>query len=233
MRTRAAAQSISSTPTRSGEMPSVAAAARQAVAKRTGAAPPGALAAQALDLAAPHLDVGVAAAVEAHHELGVRLALHHPAQGHRLADEDLGGVEVVAPELLLRGDLQELHGDLARRERGEVVAAQLGIELGEEDRARLSVAHRKQYYALSRYLYQNESRSVQQARAIALRELPNLLHAVHASLDASDPDAAEFANNVNRFLVAFSLAREAASLRKKAEETLATDYLVREIIKQP
>lgn len=106
------------------------------------------------------------------------------------------------------------------------LAPMMWAELGEEDRTRLSVAHRKRYYALSRFLYQNDSRRVQQARAIALRELPNLLHAVHASLDASDPDAADFVDKVNSFLVTFSLGQEAASLRKKAEATLATDYLV-------
>ena len=43
------------------------------------------------------------------------------------------------------------------------------------------------YYALANFLYDTDRQHPHQARAIAWRELPNLLHAVHAALTAGDP----------------------------------------------
>ncbi|MFN0069725.1 MAG: tetratricopeptide repeat protein, partial [Limisphaerales bacterium] len=71
---------------------------------------------------------------------------------------------------------------------------------------------------LSRYLYQEDSRNPHQARDIAWRELPNLLHAVHAALDAGDPDAGSFADCVNKFLGYFGLKQEAERLSQKAQQ---------------
>ena len=95
------------------------------------------------------------------------------------------------------------------------LAPMLWAQLGAEDRARLSAAYRQRYYALSGYLYQEDLRNPHQARAIAWRELPNLLHAVHAALDAGDPDAVDFADNVNRFVgTIFGLKQEASACRR-------------------
>jgi hypothetical protein len=85
------------------------------------------------------------------------------------------------------------------------------------ERARLSAAHRQRYYTLSRYLYNQDSRSPHQARDIARRELPNLIRAARAALDAGDPDAVEFFDNVMMFLGNFGLKQEADSLTAKTQ----------------
>jgi tetratricopeptide (TPR) repeat protein len=98
------------------------------------------------------------------------------------------------------------------------LASMLWPRLDAAEQARLSAAHYRRYYALSDYLYQKDSRNPLQARAIARLELPNLLHAVHAALNAGDPDAVEFVEKVNLFLGKFfGLRQEAESLSAKAQ----------------
>jgi tetratricopeptide (TPR) repeat protein len=98
------------------------------------------------------------------------------------------------------------------------LAPMLWAQLDEAERTRLSAAHRARYYALSTYLYREDRRNPHQARAIAWRELPNLLGAVHAALDAADPDAVDFADNVNLFLgTIFGLKQEAGALVARAQ----------------
>src|SRR6185369_17954378 len=72
--------------------------------------------------------------------------------------------------------------------------------LDEVERTALSAAHRQRYYELSSLLYKHDNRSPQETRAIAWRDLPNLLHAVHSALDAGEQGAVDFADNVYRFL---------------------------------
>lgn len=97
------------------------------------------------------------------------------------------------------------------------LAPMLWAQLDATERTQWSTVHRQRYYALSCYLYNEDSRNPHQARAIVWRELPNLLHAVHAALDAGDPDAVDFANLMNRFLNNFSLKQEAMRLSAKAQ----------------
>ncbi len=97
------------------------------------------------------------------------------------------------------------------------LAPMLWAQLGAEDRARLGAAHRRRYYALANYLYQSDDKSPLEARAIARRELPNLLQAVHAALDAGDPEAVVFAESVNKLLVYFGLKQESAALVAQAQ----------------
>ena len=92
-----------------------------------------------------------------------------------------------------------------------------GLDAAEQER--LGLAHRRRYYALANYLYGEDRRHPHQARAIARRELPNLLHAVHAAFAAADPDAVNFADRVNWFLGYFGLRQEAARLTEKARDT--------------
>ena len=54
-------------------------------------------------------------------------------------------------------------------------------------------------------------------RAIAARELPNLLAAVHGALDADAPWAVEFADGVSRFLTWFGLSRDWAALNERVQ----------------
>ncbi|MCL4205223.1 MAG: tetratricopeptide repeat protein [Pirellulaceae bacterium] len=96
------------------------------------------------------------------------------------------------------------------------LASLLWAQLDADERARLSLAHRQRYYALANYLYQADRQTPHQAREIAWRELPNLLHAVHAALDAGDPDAVDFADSVNKFLGYFGLKQESEALVAKS-----------------
>ena len=72
-------------------------------------------------------------------------------------------------------------------------------------------------FTLAGYLYQQDRQNPHQARAIARRELPNLLHAVHASLDAGEPEGVDFADSVNLFLDMFGFKRESEVLVAKAQ----------------
>jgi tetratricopeptide (TPR) repeat protein len=97
------------------------------------------------------------------------------------------------------------------------LAPMLWAQVDSAEQGRLSHAHRQQYYGLASDLYQEDQRNPHQARAIAFRELPNLLHAVHAALAESDPDAVDFADCVTRFLSYFGLPREIAALAARSQ----------------
>ena len=60
-----------------------------------------------------------------------------------------------------------------------------------------------------------DSKAVAAVRAIAQRELPNLLAAVTGALDAGTPWALDFADNLTKFLGAFGLSRDLAFLNKE------------------
>ncbi len=98
------------------------------------------------------------------------------------------------------------------------LAPLLWAGLDGEEKSQLTLAHRQRYYALAKYLYHEDDKNPHQARAIVLRELPNLLHAVHQALDAGDPDAVRFVDSVNLFLNFFGMTREAASLTRRADK---------------
>ncbi len=98
------------------------------------------------------------------------------------------------------------------------LAPMLWAGLAADERDVLTLAHRRRYYALAGYLYHEDDRNPHQARAIARRELPNLLHAVRSALDAGDADAVDFVDSVNRFLNYFGMTREAALLTRRAEQ---------------
>ncbi|MCL4204545.1 MAG: tetratricopeptide repeat protein [Pirellulaceae bacterium] len=90
--------------------------------------------------------------------------------------------------------------------------------LAADERDALTTAHRQRYHALANYLYNQDAKNPHQARAIARRELPNLLYAVERALDARDADAVEFVTCVNKFLTVFGMTREAARLTGRAEQ---------------
>ncbi len=96
------------------------------------------------------------------------------------------------------------------------LAPVLWSRLSPGEQADLIARHRRRYYELSRYLYREDSKSPHHARAIARRELPNLLNAVYGALDAGAEWAVEFADNLNRFLRAFGLNRDRAALAERA-----------------
>ncbi|HBF34875.1 TPA: hypothetical protein DDW35_09980 [Candidatus Sumerlaeota bacterium] len=98
------------------------------------------------------------------------------------------------------------------------LAPMLWARLSAAERERLRDVHWRRYYALSGDLYREDSQNPHQVRDIAWRELPNLLQAVHAALDAGAPDAADFADNVNLFLRYFGLKQEEAILAAKVQD---------------
>jgi len=98
------------------------------------------------------------------------------------------------------------------------LAPALRTRLGAEEQTQLLARHRQRYFELSRYLYVEDRKNPVQARAIALRELPNLLYAVHGVLDADEEWAAKFVDNVNLFLNLFGLKRESKALSQGAEK---------------
>jgi tetratricopeptide (TPR) repeat protein len=97
------------------------------------------------------------------------------------------------------------------------LAAMLRMQMEPEEQVRLGQAHRQRYYGLANDLYLEDRRTPHQARAIATRELPNLLHAVYAALDEGDPDAVDFAERVTRFLSYFGLPRETTALAARSQ----------------
>lgn len=97
------------------------------------------------------------------------------------------------------------------------LAPALWAKLTAEEQARLTARYQERYYQVSGFLYNQDSEAVAAVRAIARRELPNLLAAVHGALDAGTPWAVDFADNVNRFLGVFGLSRDQAALTKRAQ----------------
>jgi len=98
------------------------------------------------------------------------------------------------------------------------LAPALKTRLSAEELAQLIARHQERYYQLSGYLYHEDEKNPHQARAIVLRELPNLLYAVKGALAAKTDNAVEFVAKVNRFLNHFGLNRDRADLTQQAQQ---------------
>jgi tetratricopeptide (TPR) repeat protein len=92
------------------------------------------------------------------------------------------------------------------------LAPMLWGQISPAEQARLTAAHRERYHQVANYLYQTDTKKPHEARAIARRELPNLLHAVDNAFATQDPGAVDFANSVTKFLGHFGFKREAERL---------------------
>lgn len=99
------------------------------------------------------------------------------------------------------------------------LAPMLWAGLEASEREALTTAHRRRYYALATWLYNEDRKQPHQARAIARCELPNLLYAVDRALDGGDVGAVAFVNCVNWFLGYFGLTREGARITSRAVQT--------------
>lgn len=76
------------------------------------------------------------------------------------------------------------------------------------------------YYSLANQLYQADTQTPIQARAIVLRELPNLKRALNLAFEAGALDeAVDFANSINRFLDYFGRWRERDKVASLVEST--------------
>ena len=82
----------------------------------------------------------------------------------------------------------------------------------------LTTRYWQRYYALANYLYKTDTQHPHEARAIALRELPNLRRALDLALAAGALDAAVvFAACIAQFLDAFGRWREREGMMTKVE----------------
>ncbi|MCP4699661.1 MAG: tetratricopeptide repeat protein [Gammaproteobacteria bacterium] len=145
---------------------------------------------------------------------------------HKPAERAAGVAETVWPELkkaLIHTGLMETENfpgvNAPYLRFHPTLAPALWARLDATQRKELQTRHCQEYYRLSGYLYYEDDRRPEQTRAIVLRELPNLLRAVYTALDAGDENAAEFANNVNRFLDCFGLRRDHEALAARSAET--------------
>lgn len=97
------------------------------------------------------------------------------------------------------------------------LAPMLWAQVSLEEQAALGHAYRQHYYGLVDYLYAEDKCNPHQARAIAFQELPNLLRAVHSTLDNGNPEAVDFADSITRFLSVFGFLRETAVLVSRSQ----------------
>lgn len=81
--------------------------------------------------------------------------------------------------------------------------------------ADLQTRHHQCYYQLSDYLYQQDEKNPLAARAVARRELPNLMQAVNQVITIAAPDAVDFGDTVNKFLNHFGLNQDQQALTQK------------------
>jgi len=97
----------------------------------------------------------------------------------------------------------------------------LAARLPAARRAELEERYWQRYYALANYLYNADTQTPHQARAIALRELPNLRRALdlalmRASAEAgAAAEAVEFADRIAKFLDHFGRWREREAMMEK------------------
>ena len=97
------------------------------------------------------------------------------------------------------------------------LAPAMWSRLTEPEQQQLLSRHRQRYFQLSDYLYFEDDKTPFFARAIAQREVPNLLYAVRGSIAAGEDFAVEFVGKVNRFLFVFGLNQDRENLTEMAQ----------------
>ena len=118
--------------------------------------------------------------------------------------------QLEAAALLEAGSLPDVNLPFLRFH--PTLAPLLWAELDKAQQEQLSAAYRARYCHLASWLYYEDTRNPHAVRAIARRELPNLLHAVDAALRLGEAEAVDFANSVIKFLTNFGLQREVEHL---------------------
>ena len=96
------------------------------------------------------------------------------------------------------------------------LAPMFWAQLSANERATQKAAHRKQYCLVAAYLRQLDINMPLQARAIASREAPNLIYAVHASFEAGDPKAGDFVDDVNALFTHVVFVKESEAVVARA-----------------
>lgn len=87
------------------------------------------------------------------------------------------------------------------------------------EQGQLEHRYKRRYYALSNYLKDIDRQTPLQGRAIAQRELSNLLRAAYITLDTGEEWAVEFASSVCAFLTYFGLNRESVALTQRIQKS--------------
>jgi tetratricopeptide (TPR) repeat protein len=94
----------------------------------------------------------------------------------------------------------------------------LAAHLPDDQRAALEVRYWLRYYVLANYLYEADIQTPHQARAVALRELPNLRRALDLAIAAgAATEAVDFATRIAKFLNNFGRWREREAMGEKVE----------------
>ncbi len=98
------------------------------------------------------------------------------------------------------------------------LAPALWEELDTQQQSQLLKRYCQSYYQLAKFLYVEDKTNAHAIRAIAWRELPNLLHAVNFALENKETFAVNFVNDINWFLNHFGLQKDRSFLSKRAEQ---------------
>jgi tetratricopeptide (TPR) repeat protein len=105
----------------------------------------------------------------------------------------------------------------------------LRTQLAADHRRALDARYWQRYYALSRYLYREDTKNPHFVRALAVRDLPNLRRGLDLALaraaahpgDAAALEAAVgFAERLNKFLTHFGLRRERVRVQERVDALL-------------
>lgn len=92
----------------------------------------------------------------------------------------------------------------------------LADRLPDDRRVELEERYWQRSYAVANYLYQSDTQHPHQARAIAMRELPNLRRALDLAIEAgAAEEAVDFAGSIAKFLNNFGRWRERDALLEK------------------
>lgn len=103
----------------------------------------------------------------------------------------------------------------------------LATRLSDERRRELETRYWQYYYELAKYLYNADTQTPHQARAIAVREMPNLRRALDLALAAAQTDPAlweqvvDFAARIALFLDVFGRRRERDAMMEQVSEQFA------------
>jgi tetratricopeptide (TPR) repeat protein len=90
--------------------------------------------------------------------------------------------------------------------------------LSKGEQGELQQRYRHRYYVLSDFLYHSDKKNPYEARAIAQRELPNLLVAVRGAMDAGEDWAVDFVDKMNWFLGFFGMNGDRKALTDRAAQ---------------
>ncbi|MFZ2726223.1 MAG: tetratricopeptide repeat protein [Methylococcaceae bacterium] len=111
------------------------------------------------------------------------------------------------------------------------LAPALWQELNNEQQQRLLSCFRQRYYAVATYLYNEDRKNPHTIRAIAQRELANLLYAVYSAIEYQESFSVDFSDSINKFLKNFGLKRDSQALIKTIQglnfNSERDNYLVR------